>query len=85
MVAPATRTMARLSELLPGERGLVHQLLCRGLLRRRFYDLGIVPGTPVDVLRRSPVGDPTAFRIRGATLALRSAETDQIMVEQLGN
>lgn len=76
--------MSRLSDLLPGQGGIVRHVLCHGPIRRRFFDLGIIPGTRVDVMRRSPVGDPTAFRVRGAILALRSTEAGQIMVEQLG-
>jgi DtxR family Mn-dependent transcriptional regulator len=44
---------------------------CRGAERRRFLDLGIVPGTEIRAEIRSPSGDPTAYNIRGALIALR--------------
>ncbi len=61
-----------LSGLLPGMRGIVNNLEAEGLTRRRLLDLGLVPGTMVESVRRSPAGDPTAFKIRGAVIALRS-------------
>ncbi|MBC7324188.1 MAG: ferrous iron transport protein A, partial [Moorella sp. (in: Bacteria)] len=46
-------------------------------------DLGLVPGTKVVALRRSPSGDPTAFLIRGATIALRREEGQQVLVRPI--
>jgi Fe2+ transport system protein FeoA len=43
-------------------------------------DLGILPGTPVAAEIRSPSGDPTAYRIRGALIALRRDQADLIHV-----
>ena len=73
-----------LSSLAVGERGLVTELspACRGLHRRRLMDLGIVPGTVIEAELRSPVGDPTAYRIRGATIALRKQQADLIYVSE---
>jgi DtxR family Mn-dependent transcriptional regulator len=53
---------------------------CRGLERRRLLDLGVVPGTEIEVGMRSPSGDPTAYRIRGATIALRNEQASQIHI-----
>ena len=53
---------------------------CRGLERRRLMDLGIVPGTEIEVELKSPSGDPTAYRIRGATIALRKEQASQIHI-----
>jgi ferrous iron transport protein A len=38
---------------------------------RRLQEIGFVPGTPVRVERRAPLGDPTVFEIRSTRLALR--------------
>lgn len=40
-------------------------------LRQRLLDLGFVPGTRVEVLFASPLGDPVAYRVEGAVVALR--------------
>lgn len=76
-------TITSLSDLRPGSSGVVVSLQARGLTRRRLLDLGLVPGTVVAALRRSPSGDPTAFFIRGATIALRREEGQQVLVRPL--
>ncbi|KYH32936.1 FeoA family protein [Neomoorella mulderi] len=73
-------TITSLSNLRPGSSGEVVSLQAWGLTRRRLLDLGLVPGTRVVALRRSPSGDPTAFFIRGATIALRREEGRQVLV-----
>ncbi|MFT9849716.1 FeoA family protein [Aneurinibacillus sp. REN35] len=73
-----------LSELVPGSRARVVSLQAEGLVRRRLLDLGMVPQTIVEVVRRSPIGDPTAYRVRGTTIGLRKEDAKQILVETLG-
>jgi DtxR family Mn-dependent transcriptional regulator len=62
-----------LDTLKRGERGRVVALSprLRGAERRRLLDLGILPGTPIEVELTSPGGDPTAYRVREALIALR--------------
>jgi DtxR family Mn-dependent transcriptional regulator len=71
-----------LSGLRPGGRARVVGLspACRGPERRRLLDLGFVPGTLVEVDMISPVGDPTAYRVRGSVVALRRAQANLIRV-----
>jgi DtxR family Mn-dependent transcriptional regulator len=73
----------KLSDLQAGESGRVVGLSpgLRGLERRRMMDLGIIPGTEINVEMRSPSGDPTAYRIRGAVIALRSEQSRFIYME----
>jgi len=61
----------------------VKELTSTGNLRRRMLDLGLVLDTIVESLTKSPSGDPTAYEIRGAVIALRSEEASKIMVEKL--
>ena len=69
-------------DLIPcGKSARVKELTASGNLRRRMLDLGLVIGTIVESLRKSPSGDPTAYEIRGAVIALRSEEASKIMVE----
>ena len=58
----------------------VVSLYAHGLLRRRMLDLGIIPGTIIEVKRKSPLGDPIAYKIRDTIIALRSEETNLIEV-----
>lgn len=68
--------------LLPmGRTARVKELTADGKVRRRMLDLGLISGTKVEALRKSPSGDPTAYEIRGTVIALRSEEASQIMVE----
>ena len=64
----------RLDEIGIGERLIVDNIDGKPDMRRRLADLGLVEGTRVDCLMVSPLGDPTASRIRGAVIALRRAD-----------
>jgi DtxR family Mn-dependent transcriptional regulator len=72
-----------LNALSPGERGKVLALSprLRGADRRRMMDLGILPGTPIEVEMTSPSGDPTAYKVRGTLIALRDEQARLIQVE----
>lgn len=70
-----------LDRLPIGERALVKQLTSDGPIRRRMLDLGLILNTVVEALQKSPSGDPTAYCIRGAVVALRSDDARKILVE----
>ena len=70
-----------LNELEPGRVG---RLCAPGegeTIPRRLQDLGFVPGTPLVVRRRAPLGDPVEIEIRGYRLCLRCAQLDTLRVE----
>ena len=73
-----------LNELKPGESAVVRALTTEGPLRRCLQDLGLAPGTAVDCLGRSPGGDPSAYRVRGAVIALRRCDCGGILVAREG-
>ncbi len=72
-----------LADLQRGESARVARVAsdCRGAQRRRLLDLGVVPGTEITVEMSSASGDPTAYRIRGALIALRRQQAQWIEVE----
>ncbi len=82
----ASSDCERLTCLEPGQSGKVVNIspTCRGPERRRFMDLGILPGTLITAEMRSPSGDPTAYRIRGALIALRHEQGNLINVKRKG-
>ena len=82
---PDAGAMTRLSAIEPGEAAEVVALAvtCRGAQRRRLLDLGLVPGTRVSSELRGPSGDPTAYRIRGALIALRRDQAHHIFVHRV--
>jgi len=69
-----------LSSLKIGEKGTVLGIskALRGQQRRRLMDLGIVPGTEVVAEMKGAFGDPTAYRIKGASIALRKKLAERI-------
>ncbi len=74
----------RLSDLAQGERGHVVRISdqCRGLERRRLQDLGFLPGAEIQAELTSTGGDPVAYRIRGALIALRKEQADLIQIQR---
>lgn len=73
-----------LSALPLGASGRVDHIAARPAMARRFTDLGLVPGTAVTCALRAPAGDPSAYRIRGALIALRRCDADGVILEGPG-
>lgn len=75
----------RLSSLKVGESGRIVLLsrACRGLERRRFLDLGLLPGSVVEVAFQNPGGNTIAYEVKGTLVALRREQADQILVESI--
>ena len=70
-----------LSDLSVGQTGVMRSVNATGMVRNRLLDLGFLPGTKVTVVRRAPLGDPTAYRVRGAILALRHEDASLVAAE----
>lgn len=70
-----------LSTLKAGEKGTIIRVEGRGNLRHRMVDMGVVAGTPVEVVRLAPLGDPMEVRLRGYRLSLRKREASGVRVE----
>lgn len=71
-----------LADLAVGDSAVVIGIspLCQGPQRRRLLDLGVVPGTVIRARMRSASGDPIAYDIRGAMIALRRQQAAWIRV-----
>ena len=63
-----------------GQKGRVTELSATGMQRRRMLDLGLVEGTQVEAVHKSPAGDPVAYLVRGALIALRSEDARQVQM-----
>ncbi len=70
----------KMDRLKPGALAFVRGLDATGVQRRRLLDIGLVKGTRISVIRRSPLGDPVLYEIRGAMIALRSEEAALIEI-----
>ncbi len=69
-----------LDSIRPGESAVVQKLNISGNMRRRFLDIGLIENTTVECLGRSPGGDPSAYLIRGAVIAIRAQDCRGIQV-----
>jgi DtxR family Mn-dependent transcriptional regulator len=74
-----------LLDLARGRAGRVVDIspACQGSQRRRLLDLGVVPGTEIVPELVSAGGDPVAYRIRGALVALRREQAEWIRIERV--
>ena len=69
-----------LCDISPGEKAAVKKLISGGSIRRRLLDIGLIEDTEIECLGRSPGGDPSAFLIRGAVIAIRSEDCRNILI-----
>ena len=70
-----------LTYLNPGCRATVTGLKTKDSMRRRLQDMGVIEGTNIECVMKSPGGDPKAYLIRGAVVAIRSEDSDNILSE----
>jgi Fe2+ transport system protein FeoA len=75
------RTILKLSDLVPGRTGCVSRICGEGRLRKRLLDMGVVPGSEIEVLRIAPLGGPMEVVVRGYNLSLRMEEAAQVYLE----
>jgi ferrous iron transport protein A len=74
-------TIIPLRKMLSGQKGVISKVKANGELGRRIRDMGLVPGTPIQIQGRAPLKDPVAIRVRDFTLTLRNNEADNILVD----
>lgn len=71
-----------LCSLRPGEGCRVRALRVHGSMRLRLRELGLIEGAYLRCLGRSPLGDPAAYELCGAVLALRDRDSRKIWIER---
>ena len=60
---------------------IVKEINCTESIKRRILDLGIIEGTKIKPVLRSPLGDPTAYEVRGTVISLRKEEAEKIYIK----
>ncbi|MEZ6063914.1 MAG: FeoA family protein [Planctomycetaceae bacterium] len=70
----------KLSELRPGQSGIVSELCQKAIVSGRLMEMGLIPGEVVEVIRRAPFGDPVEYRIRGVRISMRSSDASCVTV-----
>ena len=77
------KTYLSLDQLHPGEYARIERVDHHSSMRRRLQELGFVPGTRVECVGQSPMGDPSAYLVRGAVIALRHRDGALIQISPL--
>ena len=72
--------MHTMNDMEIGDTARVVQLNIEGSMRRRLLDIGLIEGTKIECLQKSPLGDPAAYLIRGAVIARRSEDSRRVCV-----
>ncbi len=75
--------MKTLKDLHSGEICSIKKISASGSMRRRFSDIGLIKGTQVECVGESPAGDPKAYLIRGAVIAIRSEDAAGILISEV--
>ncbi len=70
-----------LADLGVGDRALVRRVTGEVSLRRRLLELGVLPGTRLEIVRIAPLGDPIEVRLRGYSLSMRREDARIVLVE----
>lgn len=70
-----------LRQMKTGQKAVILAIQAEGELGRRIRDMGLIPGTTVEMMGTAPLRDPVALRVSGVTLALRNSEADHVTVE----
>jgi len=61
---------------------LVTQVKGTNMIRKRMLQMGITPGTQIEVLHSAPFDGPIEIVVRGVKLALRRDEAKNILVKR---
>ncbi len=69
------------SEMRPGESGVVVNTRGEGWTRKRLLDMGVTKSAPLTFKKSAPLGDPLEVVIRGYALSLRRKEAELVEVE----
>ena len=69
------------ADLRPDQSGTVARVGGERAFRRRLMELGLVPGTPVTLLKVAPLGDPLELEVRGGRVSIRRRDAASVELE----
>ncbi len=73
----------QLSDAKIGKVYKIIKVTCKGFVKKRLSDFGIIPGMTVKVMNRAPLGDPLELQVRGYPISLRANEASCVLVEEV--
>ena len=71
----------RLSDLEQGSSAVIESIPTRNASLTRLRELGLLPGTRIQLIRRAPMGDPIEISVRGSLISLRKKEAELIEIQ----
>jgi ferrous iron transport protein A len=72
----------KLSQLQQGQKATITSFTeLSNDVRKKLMVMGLLPQTPVKLIRKAPMGDPLQVEVRGVSLAVRVNIADAIRVE----
>lgn len=80
---PEISTETTLDTLKPGEKAIIIRVRVVGPARRKLFDMGMVAGAEIELVRNAPLGDPMDYRIKGYHLSIRKEEASQIFINKI--
>jgi len=75
------KRVIRMRDMSDDQKGVIKKISAAGDMGRRVREMGLVPGTLIQIQGRAPLKDPVAVKIRDFILTLRNNEADHILVE----
>ena len=70
-----------LDKLPLNQKGIIIELNCNLSIKKRLLDLGLIPGSYITPVLKSPFGEPTAFEFRNTIISIRNNDTSLIKVK----
>ena len=74
--------MHSLDSLHPGEKAVISSIHGKTTEEAHLMEMGLLVGTPIEFIKRAPLGDPIELRVRGYHLSIRRSEAHAILVEK---
>ena len=75
--------LKKLSDTKVGDKVIVDKITTNDSIKRRLLDLGLIPGTRIENVLKSPMGEINAYNIRGSLIAIRLEDASNIIVEAI--
>jgi ferrous iron transport protein A len=75
-----TPVLQPLTSVTLGQTVTVAEIKVTPASRSRLMEMGLLIGTPIELVRFAPMGDPVEIKVRGYNLTLRKQEAEQIFV-----
>ena len=71
-----------INDLKIGQSGIISAVGGEGPLRLRFLDMGLIPGTRVQLTKIAPMGDPIQIQLRGYEMSIRREDAMKLELEE---